>query len=137
MNDNETRYISPEDKDRHERMLPDQRAVDMAVAMLNTLPSSATKGTRDELIAAIPMYFPGMRRNWWTLDQEVCTVMGVVFLGVNSWESKNGFPDYGWAREQAAQFARKALQGPGVTAWANVSRDGDVAVFTDIDVEGS
>ena len=125
--------LSPEERDRYTRMVPDPRAVTTAVAALCNLPAA---GGREELVAAIPMYFPGMHESWWTLDQEVCTVLGAVFIGRNSFEDEDGgFPTYAWAREQAALAARAALgDRPGVTAWATVHRDGGrPAVFTDIE----
>src|SRR6266704_3738918 len=125
--------LAPEERARYTRMVPDQRAVDMAVAMLNTLPENDSPGTRDDVIAAIPMYFPGMIENFWSLDQEVCTVLGVVYAGRNSFSDEGDFPTFGWAREQAAQAAREALGlRRGVSAWATVHRDGQrPAVFTD------
>jgi hypothetical protein len=150
-----TRYESPEDRDRRVRMLPDPRAVLMAAAALQALPEarpdpcrdghpghsarcqspSIHGGTRGELIAAIPMWFPGMRPDHWTVGQEVRTALGVIFIGVNSHrdERGTGFPGYGEARNRAAEAARAMLgDTPGVTAWATVTRDGEAAVFTDL-----
>ena len=110
--------------DLQERWLPEQSAIDLAVRRL------ASNPTAD--YAAVPMYQPGKEFGWWALGQEVCTVPDVVFIGVNSFESRGDVPSFAWARNAAAEVAREHLAGrPGTVGWACVNREGHAAVFED------
>lgn len=119
-----TTTITPA-QDLAARWLPDPQAVDVAAAVLAALPEG-------DYLAAIPMYQPGKTHGIWVTGQEVVTVPGAIFWGINSFTPDAGVPSYGWARNAAAETARTALAGrPGTTAWASVARDGHVAVFED------
>ena len=80
------------------------------------------------------MIQPGKYYGLWTVGQEVRTVAGAVFIGVNSFDVDEigEVPDYGWARNAASDVARSVLGNrPGTVAWATVDREGRVAVFGD------
>jgi hypothetical protein len=110
----------------YDRWLPAPSAIRHAVAMLKAEPRAD--------YAVIPMVQPGKEHSWWTVGQQVETVMGVVFIGANSFEVEEGaeVPSLAWARNAAAEIARTALAGrTGTVAWATVDRDGQATVFED------
>jgi hypothetical protein len=117
--------LSPEE-DMRARWQPSEAAVRHARALLDAEPRAD--------LAAIPMIQPGKAHGWWTAGQEVRTVAGAVFIGVNRFDVEDGaeVPSYSWARNAASDVARAALGGqPGTVAWATVHRDGHAAVFED------
>lgn len=110
--------------DMEARWRPSQAAVDQAVAALASLPEAD--------FAGVPMAQPGKGFGVWTTGQEVVTVEGQVFTGVNSFESGRAVPSWAVARNEASKAATKALAGrPGTVGYAAVSRDGTWAVFED------
>jgi hypothetical protein len=107
------------------RWHPDPDAVTAAVAALNLEPAAVD-------LAAIPVYFPGKEAGYWTTGQEVRTVPGVVFCGVNSFNGPPGLRGYDWARNQAARAAWAAMgDQPGTVGWATVRRDGTAHICED------
>jgi hypothetical protein len=85
-------------------------------------------------LAAIRMMQPGKRYGLWSVGQEVRTVAGAVFIGVNSFDADESgeVHDYAWARNAGSDVARSVLGNrPGTVAWATVEREGHVAVFED------
>lgn len=106
------------------RMLPTETSIRHAKALLDAEPLAD--------VAVIPMYFPGKRRGWWEISQEVRTVPGVVFVAVNSFEASEHVPSASWARDTASNMAKEAMQVEGTTGWAYVWRDGHVSVTEDI-----
>ena len=116
--------MTPE-QDMRERWLPSDAAVRHAKALLAAEPAAD--------LACIPMTQPGKTRGIWLTGQQVQTVPGAVFIGVNSFDGTTpGVPSFGWARNMAVHVARLALGGKdGTVAYAAVERDGYVAVFED------
>jgi hypothetical protein len=112
--------------DLRARWLPSDSAVRHARALLDAEPRAD--------LAAIPMVQPGKNAGIWTAGQEVQTVPGAVFIGVNAFDVDDGaeVPSYSWARDAAAAVARTVLgDRKGTVAWATVDRDGHVGVFED------
>ncbi len=76
------------------------------------------------------MVQPGKHYGVWTVGQEVQTVPGAVFIGVNSFNAiRAEVPSHAWARNAASDVARSVLGNrPGTVAWATVDREGRIAV---------
>lgn len=116
-------------EDMHARLVPSPAAVRHARALLDF--------TQDADLAAIPMYLPGKTHGVWTMGQDVVTVPGAVFLGVNGFDvpADSPVPSYSIARHLAGHTAREyaviSSLDSGTSAYATVSRDGHVAVFED------
>lgn len=107
------------------RWVPDPLAVEVARAVLGALPPG-------DFLAAIPMFQPGKSYGVWLTGQEVVTVHGAVFWGLNRWGAEDCPASYSWARNAAAGAARAGLgDRRGTVAWATVNRDGTWAVFGD------
>lgn len=121
------RYLDPH-ADMTERCVAAPAAVNVAVAALRAT------GNGGRLLAAIPVCFPGRRRNWWSTDQEVITVHGTVFIGWNGTPPAGSpYPDYSQARDRASEAARAHLNGqPGTAGWATVYAEGDSHVTEDV-----
>lgn len=114
------------DRDRVTRWNPTASAVQYALTLLNY--------ETDADMALIPMYQPGKQYGIWEYGQEVCTVHGVIFLAVNSFDSDSLIPSMSWARDAASQMARHAMgDREGTVAYAVVRRDSDrTPVFEDL-----
>lgn len=111
-------------QDLESRWLPEPAAIAVAVAALNAEPSAD--------YAAIPLYQPGKTFGVWETGQQVVTVRGAVFLGVNSFDPTGPVLSFSWARNAASEVAREILgDRPGTVAFASVDRDGHAAVFED------
>lgn len=121
----EPRSVTPE-QDLRARWLPTAASVRHAWALLDAEPRAD--------LAAIPMVQPGKTYGLWTVGQEVQTVPGAVFIGINSFDADDSgeVPSYAWARNAASDVARSVLSDrPGTVAWASVDREGHVVVFED------
>ncbi|MCW2898658.1 MAG: hypothetical protein JWO67_923 [Streptosporangiaceae bacterium] len=119
-----TEILHPVAQDMRDRWLPSETAVRHARALLDAEPAAD--------LAVVPMLQPGKTHGIWTLGQEVETVPGVVFICINSFTNTAALPGYSWCRGAAAAVARDVLAGrDGTVGYANVSRDGHVAVFED------
>lgn len=122
------RRIDPIEQDKRDRWVPDPAAVAVAVAALK----AADPTDSLDLLAAIPMVQPGKTHGWWTIGQEVETVMGAVFLGRNRCDGAGSYPSYGTARNAASVVARGALgEREGTVAWVTVESDGYWSVHED------
>lgn len=80
------------------------------------------------------MVQPGKTPGIWETGQEVRTVAGAVFIGVNSFTTEENaeVPSFAWARNTASDLARSVLgEQPGTVGYAVVRRDGTTAVFED------
>lgn len=114
------------EQDMRDRWRPSPDAVRQAKALLDA------ESVAD--LAAVPIYHPGKQEGLWEIGQEVCTVPGVVLLGVNSFDPAvdSPVPSYSWARNAASGLAKAALgDRPGTCGWATIRRDGTWAVFED------
>jgi len=116
----------PVAQDKADRWLPTGAAVRHAQALLAAEPLAD--------LAAIPMIQPGKTYGWWRLGQQVETVAGVVFIGINGdAPAGSAVPDYAWARDMASMVAATVLGADreGTVGWATVDRDGYVTVTED------
>lgn len=122
-----THAMSEEEADLRARWRPTDTAVRHAVALLNAEPAAD--------LAAIPMVQPGKTYGCWRVGEQVETVPGAVFLGVNSFDVPEGspVPSYSLARHWASEVARAHLgDREGTVSWVTVRRDGNWSVSEDI-----